>query len=97
MININLAEEIAKVQKQFWEGMNKISAYVNAENERNNTCYSWQVYFMNNGRVGDWNFSPETTNTMLAVWVAKDTASMFFPDDEEIDEFKSILNYATSL
>ena len=97
MININLAAEIAKVQKQFWEGMNKISAFTSAENERNNTCYSWQVYFMNNGRTANWDIFPETTNAMLAAWVAKDESSVFFPDEEEVDEFMSILNYATSL
>ena len=97
MINLDLAIEIRATQKAFWKGMKKISAYTNAENDRNDTCYSWQVFFMNNGRTANWDIYPETTNAMLAAWVAKDENSTFFPDEEEIDEFKSILNYATSL
>ena len=96
MINTTLAMEIRATQKQFWRGVKKISAYTNAENEKNDVCYSWQFYFVQNGRTANWDIFPETTNAILAAWVAKDTASMFFPDEEEIDEFKSILNYATS-
>lgn len=97
MINLDLAIEIRKIQKQFWKGYKKISAYADAENETNDTCYSWQVYFMNNGRTANWDLFPETTNAYLAAWIAGDTSSVFYPDEEEIDEFKSILNYATSL
>ena len=97
MINLDLAIEIRKIQEQFWKGYKKISAYTKAENEKNDTCFSWQVYFMNNGRTAKWDFFPEATNAYLAAWVAGDENSIFFPGEEEIDEFKSILNYATSL
>ena len=97
MINVELAMEIRRKQKQFWKGVKKISAYTDAENEKNDTCYSWQVYFMSNGRTSNWDIYPETTNAMLAAWIANDTESVFYPDEEEIDEFQSILNYATSL
>ena len=97
MINLDLAIELRKVQKQFWKGYKKVQAYTDAQNEINNTCYSWQVYFMSNGRTANWDIYPETTNAILSAWVANDENSIFYPDEEDIDEFKSILNYATSL
>ena len=95
MINCEMAMEIRNAKKAFWRGWKKVSAYTDAENEKNDTCYSWQHYFMSNGRVANWDLFPEITNSMLAAWVIGDETSVFYPDDEEISEFQSIKNFGT--
>ena len=92
MVNVELALEIERTQEKFWKNYAEITAYTSEQNKRNCTNYSWQEYFMNNGRVANYSQFPKITDIMLATYIAKDKSGIFYPSEEEIEEIDVILN-----